>query len=94
MIKIKRDKDIVTITGHAIPTICAAISSSMYTSVNAMLKYDENCIGYVDDEELDMVTITIKKHDMIIDLLVDNMFKSFRDIREDFESEVNINIIG
>ena len=52
MIKIKREKDIVTITGHAIPTICAAISSSMYTSINAILKYDENCIDYIDDQEL------------------------------------------
>lgn len=93
MIRIKREKDIVTITGHAIPTICAAISSSMYTSINAILKYDENCIDYVDDEELDMVTITIKKHDKIIDLLVDNMFKSFKDIREDAEKEVMIDII-
>ena len=93
MIKITKENDVIKITGHAIPTVCAAISSSMYTSINAILKYDENCIDYIDDEELDMVTITIKKHDRIIDLLVDNMFKSFGDIREDFESEVNINII-
>lgn len=93
MIKITKENDVIIMTGHAMPTVCAAISSTMYTSVNAMLKYDEDCVNYVDDEELDMVTITIKKHDRIIDLLVDNMFKSFKDIREDFESEVNINII-
>ena len=93
MIKITKENDVIKITGHAIPTICAAISSSMYTSVNAMLKYDETCIDYIDDEELDMVTITIKKHDRIIDLLVDNMFKSFKDIREDAEKEVMIDTI-
>ena len=64
------------------PDICAAISSIMYTSVNALLKYDTDCIDYKDEN--DIINIKILKHDDIIDLLIDNMFNMFNDVYTDY----------
>ena len=69
-------------TGHSMPDICAAISSIMYTSVNALLKYNETAIEYKDEN--DIITIEIKKHDTIIDLLINNMFDMFEDVHTDY----------
>ena len=93
MIKISKEKDIIKFNGHSLPNICAAVSSVMYTTVNALIKYDKDCIHYEDNEISDYVIITLKKHDNIIDLLIDNMFTMFNDIAEENESEVNIDII-
>jgi len=82
MIKINKEKDIITMTGHSMPDICAAISSIMYTSVNALLKYNETAIEYKDEN--DIITIEIKKHDTIIDLLINNMFDMFEDVLTDY----------
>lgn len=81
MIRITKKNDQITFTGHTIPDICAAVSSVMYTTANALLKYKNDCINYTDDE--DTVTITINYHDEIIDMLIDNMFDMFNDIKED-----------
>lgn len=82
MIKIEKEKDIIMMTGHSMPDICAAISSIMYTSVNALLKYDTDCIDYKDEN--DIINIKILKHDDIIDLLIDNMFDMFNDVYTDY----------
>ena len=93
MINITKEKDIIKITGHSEPNICAGVSSVMYTTTNALLKYNKDSIDYNDDTEKDEVVIAINKRDCFIDLLIDNMFDMFKDIKEDFESEVSINII-
>ena len=82
MIKIDIDKDIITFNGHSMPDICAAVSSVMYTSVNAILKYDENSIDYNDKN--DKVIIKIIKHDKIIDMLIINMIDMLNDIHSDY----------
>lgn len=93
MIRISKEKDIIRFNGHSLPNICAAVSSVMYTTVNALIKYDNDCIYYEDNEIDDYVIITVKKHDDMIDLLIDNMFTMFNDIVEENENEVNIDII-
>lgn len=93
MIQITKEKNTINISGHSAPNICAAISSVMYTTVNALMKYGDKCISYKDDKINDVVTITIKKKDWFTDLLIDNMFDMFNDIKEDFERDVNIRII-
>lgn len=82
MIKIDIDKNKIKFIGHSLPDICAAVSSVMYTSVNAILKYDKYSIDYKDEN--DEVIITIIKHDKIIDLLINNMIDMLNDIHSDF----------
>lgn len=82
MIKIDIDKNKIKFIGHSLPDICAAVSSVMYTSVNAILKYDKDSIDYKDEN--DEVIITIIKHDKIIDLLINNMIDMLNDIHSDF----------
>lgn len=78
MIRVVRDGNKIKISGHSVPDICAAISSIMYTSVNALLEYNKDCISYNDDG--DSVKITILEHDDIIDMIVNNMFNMFKDV--------------
>ncbi len=82
MIKVIKKGDSITITGHSQPDVCASISSVMYTSVNMLAKYDKDCVVFEDNNELDFVAIDIKKHDEVIDLVVDNMMSMFEDIKE------------
>ena len=82
MIKIDIDKNIIIFNGHSLPDICAAVSSVMYTTMNAILKYDETSVEYKDEN--DIVTIKIIKHDKIVDLLIINMIDMLNDIHSDY----------
>ena len=82
MIKININKNIITFKGHSLPGICAAVSSVMYTTMNAILKYDETSVEYKDEN--DIVTIKIIKHDKIVELLIINMIDMLNDIHSDY----------
>lgn len=75
--------DKVVIHGHSYPDICAACSSIMYTTVNFIDKYDSSAEEFIDDTVNDIVTIIIKRHDNIIDMILDNMFDMLNDLYED-----------
>ena len=95
MIKVNKRGDKITIKGHSLPHVCAATSSVMYTSVNALLKYDKQSILFHDgqDDALvpnDDVEIKVLKHDKIIDMLVRNMIRMFKDIEEDYPDCISV----
>lgn len=83
MIKVDCSKDEIIFSGHSIPEICAAVSSVMYTSVNILLRYDENCYDYCDNFDEDYVRISIKHHDYIVDMVIENMIEMLEDIVDD-----------
>lgn len=68
--------------------VCAAVSSIVITTVNAILKIDEKSLEYVQDESL---TITIKKHTKTIDLLIENMLDMLRELEEQYSENISIN---
>lgn len=68
--------------------VCAAVSSIVITTVNAILKIDEKSLEYVQDENL---TITIKKHTKTIDLLIENMLDMLRELEEQYSENISIN---
>ena len=93
MIKIKFEENLITITGHANYSdgndiVCASVSSIMYTTVNALLRLDENSIKYTDNK--DKVTIEILKHNEIIDTLIINMMFLFNQLELDYPKNVKI----
>lgn len=69
--------------GHTQPDICAAASSIMYTTVNAINKYNNLCLSFFDDNINDEVEVLISDFDDVINLLIDNMFDMFNDLIED-----------
>lgn len=77
MIKIKFDKDKISIKGHSgydvigKDIVCASVSSIVITSINAIIRIDEKAISYKQDEGF--IEINILKHSEIVDLLILNM---------------------
>ena len=92
MIKVTVLEDSVEIQGHALPDVCAAVSSVMYTTINILARIDEKCVTFKDylesEEKEDKVVIKLLKHDHIIDIIYDNMINMF----EDIESAHNDNV--
>ena len=88
MIKITQIGDNIVFQGHTLPDICAATSSIMYTTVNAMKKYEDmrnrgDMFSYKDNLDADYVEIKIIEHDVFIDLLIENMFDMLNDLKDD-----------
>jgi uncharacterized protein YsxB (DUF464 family) len=93
MIKINYKENLITISGHANYSdgndiVCASVSSIMYTTVNALLRLDENSIKYTDNK--DKVIIEVLKHDDVIDVLITNMMSLFNQLELDYPKNVKI----
>ncbi len=93
MIKIKTIGNLITIEGHANyaetdDIVCASVSSIMYTTVNAILHFDEKAIKYTDDKN--KVSIEILKHDNITETLIENMMALYRELELDYPKNVKI----
>ena len=93
MIKILKEMDKITIKGHAgyresNDIVCASISTIMYTTVNAILNFNENAINLTDDGN--ECVITINTHDDITDKLISNMLLMFDEVSNQYPSNVEI----
>ena len=93
MIKINYKENLITISGHANYSdgndiVCASVSSIMYTTVNALLRLDENSIKYTDNK--DKVIIEVCKHNEVIDTLITNMMSLFNQLELDYPKNVKI----
>ena len=98
MIKIKlerKDNDIskIIITGHAMyadfgkDIVCAAVSSTVITSVNAILSIDENSINY---EDKDGLMIEIKKNDYVTSKIIGSMISNLKQLEEAYPKNIQI----
>ena len=98
MIKIKllkKDNDLkkIIIKGHAMfddfgkDIVCAAVSSTVITSVNACLSIDENSLTYDDKEGLE---IEVKKNDVITYKIIDNMISNLKELEKAYPKNVQI----
>ena len=94
MIKININKDEITIKGHSgyseagSDIVCASVSSICITTVNALLSIDEDCIEYVDNDGY--LNIKIKKHNDIIDKLINNMINLLKELEKDYNKYIEI----
>ena len=98
MIKIKllkRDNDLekIVINGHAMyddfgkDIVCAAVSSTVITSVNACLLIDENSLKYNDKDGLD---IEIIKKDNVTNKIIENMISNLKELERAYPKNVQI----
>ena len=93
MIKILKEMDKITIKGHAgyresNDIVCASISTIMYTTVNAILNFNDKAINFTDNNN--ECIITINNHDDITDKLIDNMILMFEEVEKEYPSNVEI----
>ena len=83
----------VIIKGHAMyddfgkDIVCAAVSSTVITSVNACLSIDENSLNYDDKDGL---VIEIKKEDILTKKIIDNMISNLKELERSYPKNVQI----
>lgn len=96
-VRIKKKDDIIQnilITGHSgyqeagSDIVCASVSSICITTINAIIRIDSNAIEY--DEEEGYLTVDIKKHTTIIDILIENMLELLTELEEDYKKYIKI----
>ena len=98
MIKIKLVKknnniEKIIIKGHAMyddfgkDIVCAAVSSTVITSVNACLSIDSNSISY-DDK--DGIEIEIIKDDIVTSKIIHNMISNLKELEKAYPKNVQI----
>lgn len=94
MIKIKKNKEKISITGHAFydtlgkDIVCASVSSIIYTTVNALFKIDKSSIKYSDDGNT-IEIINLKNNNITITLL-ENMMDLFHQLAIDYPKNIKI----
>ena len=94
MIKINISKDEITVKGHSgyseagSDIVCASVSSILITTVNALISIDEDCISYKEDDGY--LNIKIKKHNEVIDKLINNMINLLKELQEQYKKNIEI----
>ena len=94
MIKINITKEEITIKGHSgysergSDIVCASVSSIVITTVNALLSIDEDCIIY--EEKDGYLNMKIKKHDEVIDKLINNMINLLKELQDQYKKNIEI----
>lgn len=93
MIQINKDANKITIKGHANYSdkediVCASVSSIMYTTVNALLRFNEKAINYKDDKNI--VTIEILDNSKESNILIMNMMSLFQELASQYPKNIKI----
>ena len=94
MIKIVIEKDKIKVSGHAgygvkgTDIVCASVSSIVITSLNAIIRIDEEAISYKQDEGF--IEVNIKKHEKTVDIIIDNMISMLEDLEREYKKNIKI----
>lgn len=94
MIKISIKNDQIIISGHSgysvsgSDIVCSSVSSIAITTINAIIRIDENAITYKKEDGY--LEVNIVKHTDIIDLLIDNMIDLLSELARDYEKYIKI----
>lgn len=85
----------ITVKGHANfaaygnDIVCAATSSIVITSINAMLRLDGNCLEYEESDGL--IKIKILKNDKVTNTLVKNMIELLKELESKYPKNIKLN---
>ena len=98
MIKVKLTKNNnyykrIIIKGHAMyadygkDIVCAAVSSTIITSINASLSIDNESLIYDDKNGLD---IEVKKNDIVTTKIINNMINNLYELEKAYPKNIKI----
>ncbi len=94
MIRVNVEKDKIRVSGHAgykeagKDIVCAAVSSMVTTTVNAIIRLEKDSILYTEADG--MVEIEIKEHSTITDTLILNMVELLKQLESQFSKYIKI----
>ena len=92
MIKVKVEKDSISIIGHANYSdfgkdiVCASVSSIVITSIEAIAKFNNKSVDIINSS--DKIDIIINTHDDITDKLIDNMLTCLKEIEKQYPKNI------
>ncbi|HHW69045.1 MAG TPA: ribosomal-processing cysteine protease Prp [Tenericutes bacterium] len=95
MIKINVKKDNITIKGHAgyseqgFDIVCASVSTLAISTINAIIRFDENAIKY--EEKDGYLKIDILKHTKETAVLLENMVDLLKELEKQYNKNIKIN---
>ena len=93
-VQVNKDKNTITISGHSgydvegHDIVCAGVSSIVTTTVNAIVRYDENLIQY--ESKSGYVKIEVK-HNEFVNLLIENMISLLKEMEEKYQKYIKVN---
>lgn len=96
-VSIKKENDKInklSVSGHAgygvkgTDIVCASVSSIVITSLNAIIRIDENAITYNQDEGF--IEVEVKKHNEYVDILIDNMISLLKELEQTYSKNIKI----
>ena len=93
MIKVNRNNNVITISGHACSDeygkdiVCASTSSIIYTTINAIARIKENAIEVKDNKDMEII---IKTEDEIVLSLIENMLDLLKELQKDYPKNINV----
>ena len=67
--------------------VCAAFSTMIITTVNAILGFDENAVSYTDSNDLHIVNI---KKDNITNSLLNTLVDLMYELRDNYDKNIDI----
>lgn len=93
MITIKKKQNLITVEGHANYSekediVCASVSSIMYTTVNACLRFNKSSIAYKDNGKT--VSISILNDSLETKVLIINMLSLFQELASKYPNNIKI----
>lgn len=84
----------IKIKGHAnyaeegFDIVCSSVSSIAITTINAIIRIDEESIVYTENDGL--LEIGIVKDNKIVNLLIENMICMFEELEKQYEDYIKI----
>lgn len=94
MIKVLVKKDKIEISGHSgydtigKDIVCSAVSSIVTTTINGIISIDSDAIYY--DYYSDKMLIAIKKEDIVIRKLINNMIDLLISLSKDYPKNIKV----
>lgn len=94
MIKVVLKQNSIVIKGHAHfdkygkDIVCAAASASVLTSINAILRFNNNDIEVIEGNGI--LEIKIINHNDIVDTILNNMISMLRELEKDYKDNIVI----
>ncbi len=96
-IQVEKNNDSISkivIRGHSLyaesgkDIVCASVSSMVTTTVNAILRIDQNALSYKERDGF--LEITLHRQNEIISLLLTNMLELLEELQKQYEKYIKI----
>ena len=94
MVKVEVKNNRISFLGHANyndygkDIVCAAVSATMMTSVEAIAKFDSNAITVLENN--DKIELIQNKHDDITNKLINNMIDLLKELEKKYPKNIKI----